>query len=142
MSDKRQSLSRAKRFRVMARDNFRCIYCGATPDKSELHIDHLLPVNSGGTDDFNNLVTACADCNLGKRDAIISEMVDRGLQRGAAVALQQIYDIANDFRAQVSRHIAQVCWQYAQTGDRLHFYELNRPAEMEMEYDMQREAAQ
>lgn len=47
---------------VMARDKMKCRYCGA-PAK---HIDHVVPVCQGGTNDIDNLVAACATCNLTK----------------------------------------------------------------------------
>lgn len=63
----RKSISKRLRFAVLERDGFRCRYCGADPaDGAKLHIDHRLPVSKGGQNDFDNLVTACADCNLGK----------------------------------------------------------------------------
>lgn len=31
-----------------------------------LHVDHIFPVKSGGTNDQGNLVTSCESCNLGK----------------------------------------------------------------------------
>ena len=32
------------------------------------HIDHVIPVCSGGTNDMNNLVWVCKDCNQRKHD--------------------------------------------------------------------------
>jgi hypothetical protein len=60
------SVSTRTRFEIFKRDGFRCIYCGATPMQSVLHVDHVLALANGGTDDPDNLVTACAGCNLGK----------------------------------------------------------------------------
>ncbi|MGB3969801.1 MAG: HNH endonuclease signature motif containing protein [Planctomycetota bacterium] len=53
---------------MFKRDGFRCRYCGATPDQVVLHVDHVVPVAEDGTDDPQNLITACAGCNLGKSD--------------------------------------------------------------------------
>jgi len=36
-----------------------------------LHIDHIIPVSKGGTNEEANLVTACDQCNLGKGAKII-----------------------------------------------------------------------
>lgn len=59
--------SKSLRFEILKRDSFRCFYCGrSAPDGAELHVDHVVPRAAGGTDDPANLVTACADCNLGK----------------------------------------------------------------------------
>lgn len=54
------------RFRILARDGFRCRYCGAGSHSVELHVDHVHPRSKGGRDDDSNLVTACRTCNLGK----------------------------------------------------------------------------
>jgi hypothetical protein len=58
------------RFEVLYRDNFTCQYCGAKGPQAGgtavLHIDHRMPVSAGGTNEPQNLVTACQDCNLGK----------------------------------------------------------------------------
>ena len=62
----RVTLSKKVRFGVFKRDSFACRYCGATAPNVQLHVDHVIPVADGGTDDFDNLVTACAACNFGK----------------------------------------------------------------------------
>ena len=43
-----------------------CQYCGAAGPKVELEVDHKIPVSRGGTDDIDNLTTACFKCNRGK----------------------------------------------------------------------------
>ena len=56
------------RFGVLQRDGFRCRYCGRT-SRAEgvvLHVDHVVPVASGGATNEDNLLTACEECNLGK----------------------------------------------------------------------------
>ena len=62
----RSSLAPAKRFMVLTRDAFQCRYCGCTPENNPLHVDHVVPVAIGGSDDLENLVTACPSCNRGK----------------------------------------------------------------------------
>lgn len=66
MSTKRLAISKSTRFSVFSRDNFTCRYCGRQSDTIPLHVDHVIPVCQGGTNDIENLITACADCNLGK----------------------------------------------------------------------------
>ena len=41
---------------------------------SELHIDHIIPKIKGGTDTLDNLVTACAECNVGKGTRLSARM--------------------------------------------------------------------
>ena len=60
------------RFSVLARDNFRYMYCGLTPqDNVKLQIDHIIPKIKGGSDDMGNLITACQYCNVGKGATIL-----------------------------------------------------------------------
>lgn len=66
------SLSNKRRFEILSRDKFRCRYCGrAASDGVVLNVDHIHPKAHGGTDDEGNLVTACWECNNGKRDRIL-----------------------------------------------------------------------
>lgn len=63
---KRKPIRPSQRYRILKRDNYTCQYCGRSAPKVELHIDHKIPVSCGGNNADENLVTACADCNLGK----------------------------------------------------------------------------
>lgn len=69
----RTGLSNRVRYRVFKRDNFTCQYCGRKPPEVILEIDHRVPVSKCGTDDFDNLITACKDCNRGKSDDLPTE---------------------------------------------------------------------
>lgn len=61
------------RFKVLERDGFRCVYCGRSPieDGVKLEVDHVYPKSKGGSDSMENLVTACWECNQGKKDMVI-----------------------------------------------------------------------
>jgi hypothetical protein len=63
---KRKNIPAGVRWRVFSRDGFRCIYCGATKETATLVIDHGDPFSRGGSDDMDNYVTACRQCNAGK----------------------------------------------------------------------------
>lgn len=54
------SLPPLLRAAIHLRDGHTCVYCGAT---SHLEVDHIQPRKHQGTDDPENLVTACAACN-------------------------------------------------------------------------------
>lgn len=57
------------RYRVLVRDRFRCVLCGASPATHlpcDLHVDHITPYSHGGRTELANLRTLCAPCNLGK----------------------------------------------------------------------------
>lgn len=49
---------------VMLRDSFTCHYCGKYSINPT--VDHKKPWSAGGSDDFSNLVCACAICNRAK----------------------------------------------------------------------------
>lgn len=62
-----RSLPVKLRWEILERDRFTCTYCGRpVSDGIQLHVDHVVPWADGGSDHRDNLVTACADCNLGK----------------------------------------------------------------------------
>ena len=60
------AVSKRTRFEVLRRDNHACRYCGRTAPEVKLTLDHVVPVSLGGTDDPDNLVAACHDCNSGE----------------------------------------------------------------------------
>lgn len=62
----RKPLPPRVRYEVLERDGYTCQYCGAKAPDVTLHVDHIVPVAEGGTDDTGNLVTACEYCNTGK----------------------------------------------------------------------------
>lgn len=62
----RKSIPSQVRWSVLSRDRFTCRYCARSAPDVELRIDHVKAVSKGGTNDIENLVTACHDCNSGK----------------------------------------------------------------------------
>lgn len=70
----RRDINLRLRFRVMARDHFKCCKCGKSPATDPtviLHIDHIFPWAKGGETVMENLQTLCSECNLGKSDLLI-----------------------------------------------------------------------
>jgi 5-methylcytosine-specific restriction endonuclease McrA len=58
------------RFNVFLRDGWQCQYCGGHFRTHELTFDHVIPRSKGGRTTWDNIVTACHDCNLKKGDAL------------------------------------------------------------------------
>lgn len=54
------------RFNVFLRDSFSCQYCGDDFASHDLTFDHVVPRSRGGRTTWENVVTACAPCNLDK----------------------------------------------------------------------------
>jgi len=51
------------RFNLFLRDRFSCQYCGSP---HSLTFDHVMPRRLGGVTSWENIVTACAPCNMKK----------------------------------------------------------------------------
>jgi 5-methylcytosine-specific restriction endonuclease McrA len=58
------------RFNVFLRDGWRCQYCGEQFKTHQLTFDHVIPRSKGGRTTWNNIVTACQECNLSKANNI------------------------------------------------------------------------
>lgn len=61
------------RFEIFKRDDFKCVYCGRSSQEVVLEVDHINPVSSGGDASYDNLATACKECNIGKKDFLLNE---------------------------------------------------------------------
>lgn len=76
MSARRRRIPAVVKLRVLQRTAGRCWYCGrvlnVTGQQSN-HIDHVLPVSKGGSNDPDNLVASCASCNTMKGDKTLAE---------------------------------------------------------------------
>ena len=72
-----RGVSAAQRAKILLRNGYTCQVCGAgagdpnplDPTKTlRLHVDHVVPVSKGGTDDDSNLRVLCSACNEGRKD--------------------------------------------------------------------------
>ncbi len=87
------------RFQTLHRDNFTCQYCGCTPqDGIRLEVDHIIPRSKGGETTLNNLITACHNCNLGKKAMILDNNPKKIPQR-----------VKNKRLSEASKN-NQICW--------------------------------
>ena len=74
----RGAVSKSTRYKILVRDGFKCRYCGSSPlDGARLHVDHIVPVSRGGSNDEGNLCAACSDCNHGKGNRFCEEPPSR-----------------------------------------------------------------
>lgn len=80
------------RFNVFLRDRFECQYCGADED---LTFDHLVPRSGGGQTTWDNVVTACAPCNLRKGNKPFSAI---GMQPRHMPYEPSVHDLHNNGR--------------------------------------------
>tara|TARA_R110000868_G_scaffold395162_1_gene666723 strand:+ start:43 stop:561 length:519 start_codon:yes stop_codon:yes gene_type:complete len=61
------------RLQTFERDDYTCTYCGAHGGR--LECDHITPVSRGGSNEPENLTTACFACNRSKGAKMIAEWV-------------------------------------------------------------------
>jgi 5-methylcytosine-specific restriction endonuclease McrA len=65
---RRKSALRFSRLNILARDGWRCQYCGARKAVADLNYDHVVPRARGGRTVWENIVTCCYACNARKAD--------------------------------------------------------------------------
>lgn len=83
------AITKRKRFEVFKRDRFTCCYCGRAPPVVILEVDHVVPRSRGGNDGPTNLITSCRDCNRGKADIPLSDVIP-GLQERIAEGQERL----------------------------------------------------
>lgn len=113
MSERKQ-IGKKLRFDVFKRDSFTCQYCGSTPPKVILHVDHIMPVASGGGNEIENLITACSCCNLGKGASHLGDIPKALKERSEEIAEReaQIAGYNEILRARAER-IEDSAWEVA-----------------------------
>ncbi len=82
------------RFNVFLRDRFTCQYCGARED---LTFDHVIPRSKGGQTTWENVVTACAPCNLRKADRMPRQADMLPRQTPFAPSIHQLHQNGRHF---------------------------------------------
>jgi 5-methylcytosine-specific restriction endonuclease McrA len=75
---------RFSRSNIFTRDKHQCQYCGSRPERRDLTLDHVLPRSRGGVDSWENLVLACAHCNVKKSNRTPEEANMRLLNKPRA----------------------------------------------------------
>jgi 5-methylcytosine-specific restriction endonuclease McrA len=94
------------RFNVFLRDRFQCQYCGC---KDDLTFDHYIPRSKGGRTTWENVVTACAPCNLRKANRMPKDIKMFPHQLPFQPTVQ---DLHNNGRAFPPNHLHQSWMDY------------------------------
>lgn len=71
----RRRVSATLRAQILSRDGYRCRMCGARASDLgvSLQVDHVIPVDQGGTDDLDNLAALCQPCNRGTSNLTLTD---------------------------------------------------------------------
>jgi 5-methylcytosine-specific restriction endonuclease McrA len=100
---------------ALKRDNYKCVVCGrGKKDGVELCVDHIIPLDKGGTNTLDNAQTLCMQCNLIKKNYSQSEAGKRFVIKMYEQAVakkdkkmiefcKQIFDVYNKFH--INSHI-------------------------------------
>jgi hypothetical protein len=79
----------AKRLAIYMRDDFSCMYCGRdlhSADAADVTLDHLVCRSHGGSNEADNLVTACRSCNSARGAKSVEEYAPGGALERIALA--------------------------------------------------------
>ena len=69
---------RENRLKVYERDSYQCRYCGKQLTRFTSTLDHVKPVAEDGDNSFENLVTACLECNSRKHKRPVGDFLAEG----------------------------------------------------------------
>jgi len=66
---------RENRTKVYERDAYACQYCQKQLTRFTATLDHVTPVSAGGGNEFDNLITACRECNSRKTGKALGDFL-------------------------------------------------------------------
>jgi hypothetical protein len=66
---------RENRRKIFERDDYKCRYCARQLTRHTATLDHVVPVRAGGGNGWDNLVTACFDCNASKTGRALGDFL-------------------------------------------------------------------
>ena len=99
---RRRRHPRFSRQNVFIRDLYTCQYCNTPYTKSNLTLDHVIPISKGGKTEWTNIVAACNPCNAAKADKT-------GIRPKKMPYAPDYYDLVNK-RKELDMHIAHPSW--------------------------------
>jgi len=64
---------------ILLRDRYRCQYCGEQFESKDLTFDHVIPRAHGGTTVWENILSACVNCNATKKNQAANHSGRKGV---------------------------------------------------------------
>jgi 5-methylcytosine-specific restriction endonuclease McrA len=61
------------RKKVFKKYDGQCAYCGCSISIKSFNVDHLIPIQKGGSDEMENLMPSCRSCNSWKAAWLIED---------------------------------------------------------------------
>lgn len=103
MSYTRKPISKETRQLVYNKCNGHCAYCGCELGYKDMQVDHVLAVGRGGSNDIDNLLPACRQCNYDKHKKTIegfrkriSKELYKSLERVFVYRLAKKYNLVKE----------------------------------------------
>jgi 5-methylcytosine-specific restriction endonuclease McrA len=59
--------------RIQCSTQTNCAYCGVILDEKNRTIDHIIPIDRGGTPESRNVIACCVECNIKKGNKTAQE---------------------------------------------------------------------
>lgn len=88
-STQRNTTTRDRHRSVIRRDRPPCHLCGEdidytlrSPHLMSFEVDHIIPLDRGGSDDLDNKAASHRDCNRKKSNQLAEEMAQQAAQSG------------------------------------------------------------
>ena len=73
----RKRITKEIRERVHAKYGGYCAYCGTLLQYKDMQVDHLHPVQKGGSNELSNLMPSCRSCNHYKESFTLEQFRER-----------------------------------------------------------------
>lgn len=103
-SEERTYIPQQIRYQVLSECGGVCAHCGCNLHMHHnFTLEHVIPLNKGGTNDIANFVALCEDCNKAKSDDIVSPQ--RYYTRLPKDKLKQVQRLFDDYMAN-TRYLA------------------------------------
>lgn len=103
---------------IYKRDGGICIYCGKKISIEEMNLDHKFPEVFGGSNDEDNLLCSCRECNMKKTSKLLlrrRDMVDIIEERDLRKDVESKLNDA-DFELRVYQYAIDIVYNYNQYG--------------------------
>ena len=99
----RRPISKETRQLVYNKCNGHCAYCGCNLEYKDMQVDHVIAVGRGGSNDIDNLLPACRQCNYDKHEMTIerfrkriSKELYKSLERVFVYRLAKKYNLVKE----------------------------------------------
>jgi 5-methylcytosine-specific restriction endonuclease McrA len=113
---RKKNIIRFSRANIFLRDNFVCQYCGRKRQRHELTLDHVTPAVQGGAKTWENIVTACIQCNQRKGGRTPAEAGMRLIAKPGRPEWLPTFNIRYSLKSPPERWKVYFSWQLSSSN--------------------------